>query len=174
LLSCAALLAQLGCNGKNVAPSQAPHSQANGVEYSGEWRVGPSVDSRKELETWIRNLQQEPSTRRHRVRLPVVVAFDKDRLEIESASIGISTIVFTDIELVLDDSALGIPLIDRLRRRCSPSQSACVVWLEGRWGLLVTSEHGAGRATAPYPLAVLRVLEQSPTDAANVLQFIKR
>ena len=41
------------------------------------------------------------------------------------------------IALTLDDTALGIPLIDRVQELCPADEEACALWLEGSWGPLI-------------------------------------
>lgn len=64
-----------------------------------------------------------------RLRLPVVVTMDADRLGITGATLGTAD----GHPLKLDDTALGIALKDRVRQKCPADAPSCRVWLEGVW-----------------------------------------
>ncbi|MES2638943.1 MAG: hypothetical protein V4850_05655 [Myxococcota bacterium] len=115
------------------------------------------------------------ANRAHLLQLPVVVDFDNDLrgggtrawlgTEAPAAAANATTDATTaapggPIEVRLDDSALGVALIDHLRRVCPVGPRVCAVWLEGRWeaGLQIG---GADDDTAPF-----RVLHfVGPADA---------
>ncbi|MEZ4398626.1 MAG: hypothetical protein R3B06_01310 [Kofleriaceae bacterium] len=63
------------------------------------------------------------------LKLPVTLTFDADRLGIVGAALGPAD----GQALALDDSALGISLMDRVRTKCPADQPTCRVWLNGRW-----------------------------------------
>jgi len=162
----------LGCE-KKVEPEEKRPSvkqKAPRTESPTElaWKVGPGVDQPAELENWIQEVRAKPGEERLLVRIPVVAFMDEHRLQISSAFLGVSADASNHIALRLDDSALGISLIDRLRQRCPEDRRPCVIWVEGYWGPLIGRPEEA-HLTPPYPFAVLEVLSESPANTANVL-----
>jgi hypothetical protein len=95
---------------------------------------GPTIDPPAKLLEWLeKTATAEP--KRH-IRLPVVVRFaDQHRIGLAGGHIGVSLAVTPDaIQVSLDDTAMGISLLDRVRDACpDEKQTACAVWLEGRW-----------------------------------------
>jgi hypothetical protein len=65
-----------------------------------------------------------------KLRLPVTLIFkDTNQLGIANATIGSAA----DAPSVkLDDSALGVGIMDRIHGKC-PGATTCAVWLEGNW-----------------------------------------
>ncbi len=57
------------------------------------------------------------------LRMPVVV--ERTPLGARGGTLG-------GVRVLLEDSALGISLADRVRTAC-PGEGPCTVWLEGRW-----------------------------------------
>lgn len=142
----------------------------NGAKQGGSWVPGPSVHSSSLLLTWLAKNAKTAHGKRQRVRIPVVVFFDDYRLDVSGAFLGVSPDDPNDIALVLDDSALGISLVERLRERCPADQPSCVIWVEGYWGPLV--DIPADPTPPPYPFAVLGVLaavHEHSTGDINVL-----
>jgi hypothetical protein len=137
-------------------------------ERSASWVSGPNIEPADELLVWLSKNAAKSDGERRRLRVPVLVHFDEDRLAIAGAFLGAASEVSKRVALHLDDSALGISLRDRLRKRCAETQPTCVVWLEGYWGSLVApADTEATRP--PYPFAVLRVLVESPRNTTNIL-----
>jgi hypothetical protein len=86
---------------------------------------------------WLNNTTNAQP--RKLLKIPVVITFDSYRLGINNAFIGTSN---ADIEkdtifLELDDSAMGISLLNRLRNICPKTSNTCAVWLVGYWGSLL-------------------------------------
>ncbi len=107
--------------------------------------AGPRITPTAELLAWL----QTPAQPRRRIRLPVVVEFDE--LGIRDCFVGDDD---DRLAIRIDDTALGISLVDRLRG--DHPGGRCVVWLEGYWGALVSGgpelpEQGEKR----WPFAVL-------------------
>jgi hypothetical protein len=90
---------------------------------------GPAVANSSELVAWL-------ATQSRRVRLPVVI----DPRSPTQGYVG-------PVAIELDDTALGIPLADRLR---SSGGARCALWLEGRWT----------RSQGSYVLAIVNVGER--------------
>jgi len=103
---------------------------------------GPALSPPDALRAWLE--QQGDRT----VRLPVTLVLEAPH-RIASARVG-------ELPVTLDDSALGISLVDRLRQAC-PGQGECRVRLEGRWGPDFRVLHFVG------PVA-----EGAPADFAEV------
>jgi hypothetical protein len=95
---------------------------------------GPPIDPPAKLLEWLeKTATAEP--RRH-IRLPVVVRFaNQHRIGLDGGHIGVSPAVTPDsIQVSLDDTAMGISLLDRVRDACpDEKQTECAVWLEGTW-----------------------------------------
>lgn len=98
-------------------------------------------------------------SQRAMLRVPVVVEFtDEYRLGVGRAWIGT-----TDADagpdaifLKLDDSQMGVALLEPLRQSCPPGRR-CAVWVEGMWGAALSglpalSDSGPKR----HPLTVRR------------------
>lgn len=95
---------------------------------------GPPIDPPAELLEWLEaTAAAQP---RKRIRLPVVVRFgDAHRIRLDGGHIGVSPAALPGaIQVALDDSAMGISLLDRVRDACpDQKQTVCAVWLEGTW-----------------------------------------
>ena len=95
---------------------------------------GPPIDPPAALLEWLeKTASAEP---RPRIRLPVVIRFrDAHRLGLDGGHIGVSPVVTPDaIQVSLDDSSMGIALLDRVRDACpDEKETQCAVWLEGTW-----------------------------------------
>ncbi len=94
---------------------------------------GPKIKPTPQLLEW---LEKEAGSRK-RIRIPVVIQFqDSYRLAIGRAFVGVAE---ADAEsdplfLHLDDSTMGIALIDTVRFRFPKDAQSAAVWLEGHWG----------------------------------------
>ncbi len=91
---------------------------------------GPALEPAAELRAWLDAAPQG------QLRLPVVLAFaDEHRLALGQAWLGVrpSEPGRDAILLSIEDSALGIALLDRVREHCPGDQPACAMWLEGYW-----------------------------------------
>ena len=95
---------------------------------------GPPIEPPAGLLAWLdKTGAAEP---RQRIRLPVVVRFaDGHRIGLDGGHIGVSPAITPGaIQVALDDSAMGISLLDRVRQACpDEKQTECAVWLEGTW-----------------------------------------
>lgn len=119
------------------------------------------------------------SAGRRRLRIPVVIRFESEhRLGIGGAFIGTAGTPATPeaIHLQLEDSAMGISLLDRLRRRCPATSPTCAVWLEGAWGSpLDLGEPPAGPRR--WPFSVFRLVEpagEPSFDGAQVRILVEQ
>lgn len=63
------------------------------------------------------------------------------------------------LALRLDEGALGVPLTDRLRQRCGADAASCAVWLEGRFGSLVTGAPAGPTPSGADPQRVFTVIK---------------
>lgn len=128
------------CSGsrRGEAPRSSADSQpASADAAGGSTMTAPdltatshALEPRAELLAWLaanggsRDIGGPP-----RLRLPVVVTMDADRLGITGATLGDAG----GLPLKLDDTALGIALKDRVRQKCSGDAPSCRVWIEGTW-----------------------------------------
>lgn len=100
---------------------------------------GSKIKPTKPLVEW---LEKEAGARR-KVRLPVVIEFeDAHRLAVGRAFVGVTA---ADAEsdplfLHLDDTTLGISLMDRLRSRFPKDVLSAAFWIEGYWGSPLPSD----------------------------------
>jgi hypothetical protein len=95
---------------------------------------GPPIDPPDALLKWLETTASADP--RPRIRLPVVVRFrDQHRLGLDGGHIGVSPAALPGvITVTLDDSAMGVSLLDRVRDACPDSnETVCPVWLEGTW-----------------------------------------
>jgi len=155
------------CEKSPDAPQPHMKKQSDDQE-STTWVSGPNIEPADELLVWLSRSARKSDGDRRRLRIPVVVRFDEHRLAITGAFLGATSEASNSVALHLDDSALGISLRERLRKRCAETQPTCVVWLEGYWGPLVAPA-GTEATPPPYPFAVLEVLVESPTNTTNIL-----
>jgi hypothetical protein len=123
------------------------------------------------LLAWLQ--QDAGDEKRTMFRVPVVVRFaDQARLGLGDVAIAAQEADLTPDSLALDvdDGALGISLLDRLRSSCPPNRQACAVWLEGHWGRLVEvpSPAPASGSVRRWPFAVRRVGELVDPAAGEV------
>lgn len=123
----------VGCAGApRATPTEAPMPEAPRPmtpHVAVPFVDGPAITD-PGLRAWL------DAHRADLLQLPVVVDFGRD-----SRAGGTRAWLGTDvagpgagaIEVRLDDSALGIALLDRLRQSCPVGPRICAVWLEGRW-----------------------------------------
>lgn len=133
------------------------------------WSEGPSVLIKEEL---LAALQWKNANGKRRLwRLPVVIELDAAGMRgIKRAyvGIGIDVTVEDQIELHLQDGALGVSLQDRLRQYC-PTGSVCKLWVAGYWGEdvpRILGNEGVFDAERPYPFALRAVLGKQEGDWA--------
>ncbi|MDP2304938.1 MAG: hypothetical protein Q8P18_02810 [Pseudomonadota bacterium] len=164
-LSGALLLLLLGCAARPAPASRPPPSLEPTVATpltpppARTFDDGPAVADPAAVLTWL------DAGRGRRVQLPVVVQFDdQHRLAVTGASIGAG-----GVPLKLDDTAMGIALIDQLRTLCPPGP-ACTVWLEGTWGPLMEGmpDFGTDAGPARHDFAVRRVVGLADATATQV------
>jgi hypothetical protein len=121
--------------------------------------AGPPIAPLEDLVIWLDDHADRI------VRLPVTIWLSANRLGIARATVGGEA----GMELALDDAAMGVSLLDRLRARF-PEQTTCPVWLDGRWRLPGEPDQLAGflRAGRRFSaFAMHGVL--SPRDELRVL-----
>lgn len=181
-----ALLATLasGCRNRAPAADMTPPSNLHEdrpmdtqIQPSDEPTLepGPALRPASALLAWLEASAGNDDGGRRLFRLPVVVRFeDRYRLGLGAAHIAASVndLAPDAIALELDDTAMGIALLDQLRSRCPAGVDACAVWLDGYWGPLVTAMGGGDRGgdggEALWPFAVLELHGMiDPTDAAS-------
>ena len=126
---------------------------------------GPALTPTGALLTW---LEATRSPVRRRLRIPVRIRFSDHRLGLAGAVLAVGEPPKDALRLSLDDSALGISLLERLRHRCPPATPVCAIWLEGAWGPLLSGPTGLPAPKA-HPFAVRGVgALVAPGDAPRV------
>jgi hypothetical protein len=151
--ACAALLV-----GWALCAAPAPGGQATTMEPPEDpsFTRGPALQPAAAALAYLDRLGNEE--RGKRVRVPVALALDEERLAIVEARLGRGD---DAPRLRLDDARLGISLLDRARDLC-PKAGPCVLRLVGYWR--GTSE-GIGR------LEVLRVDGPARPAAREVVEI---
>lgn len=100
--------------------------------------------------------------------IPVLISFDEYKLKITEANIypGSHSKIESSLSLQLQDSPMGISLLDNLMQICPKDQGdICLVYLEGTWGPIsspIQAIHDSSTsesATAPktWPFIVYKV-----------------
>jgi hypothetical protein len=117
---------------------------------------GPALQPAAAALAYLNRLGNEE--RRKRVRVPVALTFDEDRLAIAEARLGRGD---KAPRLRLEDARLGISLLDRARDLC-PKAGLCVLRLVGYWR---GTSKGVGR------LEVLRVDGRSEPSAFEFVEI---
>ena len=84
------------------------------------WTKGPSLLPKDALVAWLDSLGPKPL-----VRMPVTIHFRPDGLGIDRGTAG-------ELDLRLDDTGLGVSLMDHARR-ASPERTSAPLHLEGHW-----------------------------------------
>ena len=143
------------------------------------YEPGVGIEANKQLRAWLKANESKRSGKKRRMKIPVVIVFkDPYRLSIGDAFIGDSgdTLPKDALSLSLDDTALGIPLLDTLNYGCPKDKRWCALWLEGVWGQWLDTGSGeaAEDAAAPLKFSLLRVGDfigqtGEPHDKAMVL-----
>ncbi len=127
LLAIAALIAVASvaaCSTPRPQPTEKP-IPGNLTPYPKRtFARGPNLVPFDALITWLDAHAEDT------VRLPVTFTFD--RISIQSARLGPATIW-------VNDSALGVSLVDRVNELC-PGGGTCTVRLIGTWGGMKNSE----------------------------------
>lgn len=134
MMGCAVVLGAGWLLLQTPAPSSGGNMQPRLMQPTPkvQYTRGPPVEPSKELMAWLhKNADVQPL---RLVRLPVTVELRP--LGIEHASVG-------GVSIALQDSALGISLLDRARRACGMERN-CTMWMMGYW----------------TPLALLRVINR--------------
>lgn len=137
------------------------------------WKLGPPIRPASALLESIERHDTGSVGKRSRLRVPIVAFFeDEHRLALRRAVVGVSLEDSNEVALHLDDSGLGISLIDRLRRLCAADATTCAVWVEGYWGPLLEDPSAGSVRTQPPTMTVTDVLlptHQSLGSSARVL-----
>jgi len=92
---------------------------------------GPALEPSAALLKWLE------ASKGKQIRLPVVIRF-KDEFRMNWGAITIGTALGAPAEgaihLKLDDTKMGVGLLDRLADEVPEDDTGCVRWLEGTWG----------------------------------------
>jgi len=98
---------------------------------------GPSVEDGAAALAFLQQEARDPSGGRRMLRVPVAIRFDgPGKLMIDAAAIGVdhAALGVAALGVELDDSAMGVGLLDQLRSACERSATTCAVWLHVHWG----------------------------------------
>ncbi len=148
--------------------SPAPRKTASDSD-SDSRSAGHALTPASALKAWLeKNARQ--GDRRTRFKVPVVVrSKDGFALGYTEAFVGTSTAGAggDKLSLALEDTALGISLLDRLRSKCPKGARSCAIWLEGHWGPLVPAGPTGGTKSGSHPFAVRHVGEVIPSGTRN-------
>ena len=132
-------------------------------------KPGPTIDAKagapaEPLRAFFEANQKTAAGQRRLFRVPVALRFeDPSRLAIAAAFVGARLPAAGEdaLALQLDDSALGVPLLEQVGRACPKDQPSCAVWLTGHWGALVDGpalpESPEAAGPRRWPFAVVRV-----------------
>lgn len=177
-LRAAGLLAALWACGGHAAPKGEPMSNELKPAGRGSFEPGPSITPGGQLLEWLQANGGTPGGKRPRLELPVVLKFgDEHRLEIGDAWIGTNPQADPPkdaVHLEIDDTSLGVALLDTIRTKCPKDQQSCAFVLEGVWGRLVELPIPLPPVPGPkrWPFAVLRV--GGPASASTTYVGIAR
>jgi hypothetical protein len=134
---------------------------------------GPAIQPADILLGWLRQRASIDKGGRRLFRLPVVVRFaDAYRLALGEACVSTSPKDTCDnhLQLQLDDTALGISLLDRVSQHCPKPALSCAIWLEGYFGELLEDvlpkpkPAVASRPTTKWPFAVMKVEDTTSVE----------
>jgi hypothetical protein len=149
LTSC--LVALLACGGGKESTPAEPAAPARSLAKDPTTREkhdrtsrdalvpGPALEPSGELLAGLDREAPADARPRRRIRLPVVVSLADGGLSIGGAFIGVSAASpgADPIALRLDDTALGVSLLDQVRAHCPDAGAGCALWLEGTWGPMI-------------------------------------
>lgn len=97
------------------------------------FKPGPSLRPAAELRKWLDELSDRGDERR--IRLPLRIQFDSNRLSVKSATVARSIRDTSDECLAVElKFGLGKSIVPDLRDRCHLEQNACYAWIEGTAG----------------------------------------
>ena len=169
LLSSFAVLLAASCatTGGKVDPSMSDSTpREKRIEAPMSMVEGPSITPSAPLLSFLAGTEKQ----RKRVRLPVVVRFsDAAHSGVAKAFVGVSeaSLGADPLELALNDTAMGIALLDHLRRQCPKEALTCSAWLEGNWG--TTFPPGETQQGPAHPFSVVRFHETIDPAAPSEL-----
>jgi hypothetical protein len=140
------------------------------------FEAGPALLPKAALLDWLARQGAPDGGPKPWLRVPVWIHFkDAHRLAIKEARLAAREGQADTLRLSLDDSAMGISLMDQLRQLCPSSATGCGVWLEGTWGKLLPlgPEPDASQVDV-WTLAVRRVHALiAPEEAATARVFVE-
>ncbi len=100
---------------------------ASGITFGGGVPVADATVA------WFKSHAKGPKGRAL-FRLPVVMTFDSNaKLQITKAVIAADAEA-AGIWVDLDDTAMGVGVLQQLRGLCPKEATSCVVWLHAHWG----------------------------------------
>ena len=157
-------LALWACGGNAARGESMSETMKPAAEIA--FQAGPAILPAAAMLAWLE--REGAASTRPRLKVPVVVRFgDVHRLEIGDAWIGVDTggpAPENAVHLELDDTGLGIALIDTARKLCPAGQPGCGLELIGVWGRVVELPIPLPAVPGPkrWPFGILRVLGAMP------------
>ncbi len=109
--------------------------------------------------TWLRQHAKDDQGQRRLFRVPVVVRFDgPGKLMIDDSAVGVDVAALgaAGLHVDLDDTTMGVALLDHCRRLCAPEAEVCALWIHAQ----------VGRA---LPMPSLPPMPGAPPEAAESL-----
>jgi hypothetical protein len=113
-----------------LAVDGAGRSAADGAGSERNFEPGPAISEREQLVAWLATHAREGGSGAT-LKLPVALALRDGGTHLGDAHLGLEGGV-ERLVVLLDDSALGIALLDRVRQHAR-SDGSCALWLEGVW-----------------------------------------
>jgi hypothetical protein len=110
-----------------------------------------------------------------RIRLPVVIHFgDEYKLDYGPIYVGTQTGSAPEgaIHLELDDGGMSVGLFDQLLDRPVDNNHGLVLWLEGRWGALVSmpdfDDDPSGGGPERHPFSVFEIVGDVDAGTSHI------
>ncbi len=153
------------------SPSQKPGAEKR-PPLPTTFVKGPSISPSADLLRWLGEKDKQCGQSKVRtVQLPVRIESGTSG---RTAAIGAGKTTRPDaIPLRLDDTTMGIPLTDHMRRHCKQAGAPCVLWLQGCWGVLAPAIAPKPSQTKTWPFSVRRVRGPVPMAEATHVRVLK-
>lgn len=122
-------------NAEESAAARGDAAGAKTMPVERDFEAGPAVEEREQLLAWLAQHAREGGSART-LRLPIALGLRDGGLHLGDAHLGLGSaeggVGGERLVVLLDDSALGISLLDRVRQ-LARADGSCELWLEGSW-----------------------------------------